>query len=82
MEEENKTPENSPESSDFETDNPGKVDSFLQRIMSRKLIVWLTATAALFMGTLDPDTWSNISMVYIGSVALLDLFYKFKELKQ
>jgi hypothetical protein len=50
--------------------------------MSRKLIVWLTATVALFMGSLDPDTWSNISMVYIGSVALLDLFYKFKEMKQ
>lgn len=41
------------------------------KLPSRKLAVWTVATVAFFMGKMDPDLWSYLSIGYIGTEALL-----------
>ena len=54
-------------------DQKGKVDAFLRKIMSRKLLVWTVSTIALFTGFIDADVWSMISIGYIGSQGVADI---------
>jgi len=54
-------------------DKKGLADSLLGKFASRKLIVWATATYALFSQVLESSDWVAISLVYIGSQALVDL---------
>ena len=49
------------------------VDKFLTRVVSRKLLVWSTATALLAFSDLSSTDWVAISLVYIGSQAAVDL---------
>lgn len=49
------------------------IDRIVEKMISRKMLVWLTATGALLFGTLDSDNWVQVSMVYIGSQAALDV---------
>lgn len=48
-------------------------DWILSRLASRKLIVWIVSTVALFIGILPPDIWMSISLGYIGLHALTDI---------
>ena len=41
-------------------------------MISRKLLVWTIATVALLMGAIDGDNWVQVSMIYIGSEALIN----------
>lgn len=45
------------------------IDRSLHKVVSRKLLVWGTATAAMFVGMVDATNWVDICMVYIGSEA-------------
>ena len=49
------------------------VDKFLVKLTSRKLMVWLTATALALTGTLASEDWVAVALVYIGSEAAVDL---------
>ena len=49
------------------------IDRSLHKIVSRKLLVWGTATAAMFVGMVDATNWVDICMVYIGSEAAVNL---------
>lgn len=49
------------------------VDKALHKIVSRKLLVWGTATAAMFVGMVDATNWVDICMVYIGSEAATNM---------
>lgn len=49
------------------------VDKFLTKIVSRKLLVWGTATGLLFFSNLSSSDWVAVSLVYIGSQAAADL---------
>jgi hypothetical protein len=49
------------------------VDRALHKVVSRKLLVWGTATAAMFMGMVDATNWVDVCMVYIGSEAAANM---------
>jgi hypothetical protein len=54
-------------------DPPSLLDKALEKVTSRKLMVWLTATGLLLWSTLESSDWVAISLVYIGSQAAVDL---------
>ena len=45
------------------------VDRGLQKIISRKLLVWFIGTVGVPFGYITGDQWVQLSMVYIGSQA-------------
>ena len=55
----------------------GLVDRVLHKIVSRKLIVFVTATALMWYG-LDPQTWGMIAMMYIGGQSAIDMVNAWK----
>ena len=50
----------------------GVLDAIQEKVVSRKLLVFLTATALLMYSGLDPDTWGMIAMFYIGGQSAID----------
>jgi hypothetical protein len=50
----------------------GILDAVQEKIASRKLLVFLTATALMIWANLDPDTWGMIAMCYIGGQSTID----------
>ena len=54
-------------------DSKGLLDRGLSKLASRKLMVWATATSALFLGVLTPPEWVQICLLYIGSQAAVDM---------
>tara|TARA_B100000900_G_C20042828_1_gene498720 strand:- start:95 stop:505 length:411 start_codon:yes stop_codon:yes gene_type:complete len=55
--------------------NKGKgsiLDRVLGKVISRKLLVFATATVLLAQYGLDPDTWGLIAIVYIGGQSVID----------
>ena len=50
----------------------GALDAFQEKLVSRKLLVFLTATGLLIGAGLDPDTWGMIAMCYIGGQSAID----------
>ena len=51
------------------------VDSLLSKLISRKLMVWLTATGLMLTDTLPLQSgdWVAISLAYIGIQGLADI---------
>jgi hypothetical protein len=49
------------------------IDRSLHKVVSRKLLVWGTATIAMFLGMVDAENWVDICMVYIGSEAAANM---------
>ena len=51
------------------------LDKFLAKLMSRKLMVWLTATGLMLTETipLQSSDWVAISLAYIGIEGLADI---------
>ena len=54
-------------------DPKGVLDKGLAKVVSRKLLVWATATAALFMGVVPASEWLQVCLLYIGSQAAVDI---------
>ena len=50
----------------------GVLDSIQEKIASRKLLVFLTATALMLWAGLDPDIWGMIAVCYIGGQSVID----------
>ena len=50
----------------------GMADIILGKVVSRKLLVFATATALLMWYGLDPDTWGLIAMIYVGGQSVID----------
>jgi len=48
------------------------LDRIQEKIVSRKLIVFITATVLMWYG-LDPETWGMIAMMYIGGQSAIDM---------
>ena len=48
------------------------LDRILGKVVSRKLLVFTTATVLLAQYGLDPDTWGMIAIVYIGGQSVID----------
>jgi len=51
----------------------GVVDQALGKAVSRKLLVFASATALLIWSGLDPDTWAMIAAMYIGGQSVIDV---------
>ena len=50
----------------------GAIDTLQEKVISRKLLVFGTATALLVYAGLDADTWGMIAMMYIGGQSAVD----------
>ena len=50
----------------------GMLDALQEKIISRKLLVFVCSTALLWNAQLDPETWGMIAMCYIGGQAAVD----------
>jgi hypothetical protein len=48
------------------------VDGWLEKLTSRKLMVWATATALTFTGHVTSEDWVIISAIYIGGQTIID----------
>jgi hypothetical protein len=48
------------------------LDTWLAKLTSRKLMVWLTATALTFFGHVTSEDWVIISAIYIGGQTVID----------
>ena len=49
------------------------LDKALDKIVSRKLLVWIISTIFLYMAKIESSDWIMISMVYLGSQGALDI---------
>jgi len=58
------------------------LDRHIQRFISRKFLAWVTATYLVVMGGVTSDDWVAVTLVYIGSEALVDLAARWKFNKQ
>ncbi len=56
----------------LDTKGKGILDAVQEKMVSRKLLVFITATALMWYG-LDPDTWSMIALMYIGGQSVIDV---------
>jgi hypothetical protein len=57
------------------------LDSIIQRVTSRKLLVWITATALMAWGGLESADWVVISGLYLGGQSVIDAIVKLKGLE-
>ena len=59
---------------EFYLDNKSKgvLDTLQEKIVSRKLLVFITATILMAWAQLDPGTWGMIAMCYIGGQTAVD----------
>jgi len=48
------------------------MDKLVNKLISRKFLVFLTATGLLTWSGLDSDTWGMIAIVYIGGQSVID----------
>ena len=56
----------------LENPKKGMLDAFQEKMISRKLLVFISATTLLASAQLDPDTWGMIAMMYIGGQTAVD----------
>jgi hypothetical protein len=50
----------------------GKLDRLVEKLISRKFMVWLAATGLLAFSDLTSGDWVMISAIYIGGEAVID----------
>tara|TARA_A100001515_G_scaffold144889_1_gene150566 strand:+ start:4293 stop:4565 length:273 start_codon:yes stop_codon:yes gene_type:complete len=50
----------------------GVLDAVQEKVVSRKLLVFLVATSLFVWAGLDPETWGMIAMCYIGGQSAID----------
>ena len=49
-----------------------KLDRLVEKIISRKFMVWLTATGLMVFAGLESSDWVIISGIYIGGQTVID----------
>jgi len=54
------------------------LDKHIERFISRKFLAWGTATGLVYMGSVTSEDWVAVTLVYIGSQALVDLATQWK----
>ena len=55
-----------------------KIDKFLHKFVSRKLIVFIVACFGLFSGNISGEEWIIISTAYISLQGVTDIVEKLK----
>ena len=56
----------------------GKLDRLVEKMISRKFLVWLTATGLMVFSGLESSDWVMISALYIGGQSVIDSIVKLK----
>jgi hypothetical protein len=56
----------------------GWVDKFMGKFVSRKLLVFTTATTLLYLSELDAETWGLIAIIYVGGQSVIDAVKTYK----
>ncbi len=56
----------------------GALDRVLEKAVSRKLLVWGTATALMFTSHIESGDWLILSALYIGGQSVIDAIVKMK----
>jgi hypothetical protein len=56
----------------------GYLDKLTEKLISRKLLVFLTATGLMLYSDLSSDTWGLVAIVYIGSQGVVDAMKAYK----
>ena len=59
----------------------GKLDKLVEKVISRKFLVWLTATGLMVTSGLESGDWVIISALYIGGQTVIDAIAKLKGLE-
>jgi len=54
------------------------IDKGLEKVLSRKLLVWTTATGLAAGGFLTSGDWVTISALYLGGQSVIDAIVKLK----
>lgn len=54
------------------------VDAWLEKVTSRKLMVWTVATALMAFSIIESADWVMISALYIGGQTVVDAVAKMK----
>ncbi len=62
-------------------EHKGFIDTWLLKLTSRKLLVWMTASALAFTGFLTSGDWVIISTVFVGTQGAVDIVERLKGLK-
>ena len=57
------------------------LDKLVGKMVSRKLLVWLVATAGVPFGFITGDAWVQISIVYIGTQAVANFAVDYAKAK-
>tara|TARA_Y100000310_G_scaffold333177_2_gene410182 strand:+ start:1314 stop:1565 length:252 start_codon:yes stop_codon:yes gene_type:complete len=60
------------------TSKSGALDRIFSKVASRKLMVWMTATALMSVSALHSEHWVWISIVYLGGQSAIDIFERIK----
>ena len=56
----------------------GKLDRLVEKMISRKFLVWLTATGLMAFYGLESGDWVMLSAIYIGAQGVIDGIAKMK----
>ena len=59
----------------------GVIDKGLSKLVSRKLLVWASATALMAAGSIDSSDWVILSALYIGGQSVIDAVVRLKGIK-
>ena len=65
-------------SDDVTKQSSSVVDRIVEKAISRKFLVFLTATSLMLWSDLTSDTWGMIAIVYIGSQGVIDAALSWK----
>lgn len=50
-----------------------KIDLYLKKWISRKLMAFVVASAALFSNSIDSSDWTIVAVIYIGAQAATEI---------
>ncbi len=59
--------------------NKEKIDLFLNKWLSRKLTVFVIASAGLFLAKLDGDNWTIVATAYISIEGFTNIVERLKK---
>tara|TARA_R110000824_G_scaffold46692_7_gene133844 strand:+ start:41777 stop:41983 length:207 start_codon:yes stop_codon:yes gene_type:complete len=55
-----------------------KLDLLVGKLISRKFLVWLTATGLMAMSVLESGDWLILSSIFIGTQGVVDVVERLK----
>jgi hypothetical protein len=58
------------------------IDTIVNKLVSRKLLVFVVSVGALFNGNITGDNWIVVSTAYIGTEAVIDAVVRLKQIKE